>query len=70
MEDIINSLENGKQTQSSANGRRPQYLGQWKLTSIIWKMEDNLKMLAKGRFHTPPILCDFWTEKEGILKSC
>jgi hypothetical protein len=41
-----------QRTQSLANGRRPQYFGQWKLTSIIWKMEDDLKMLAKGRFHT------------------
>jgi hypothetical protein len=26
-----------------ANVRRPQYFSQWKGTSIIWKMEDELK---------------------------
>ena len=32
-----------------ANVRRPQYFPQWKVTSIIWKMEDNLNYLEKGR---------------------
>ena len=42
-----------------ANGRRPQYFGKWKLTSIFWqmedtyifggKMEDDLNSLENGR---------------------
>jgi hypothetical protein len=41
------------------NGRRPQYFGKWKTTSIFrqmeddpifWEMEDNLNILADGRW--------------------
>ena len=30
-----------------ANGRRPQFSGNWKTTSIFWQMEDNLNYLLK-----------------------
>ena len=40
MEDNLNNL---------ANGRRPQYFGKWKKTSIFWQMEDDLNILANGR---------------------
>jgi hypothetical protein len=32
-----------------ANGRRPQYFGKWKMTSIFWQIEDDLNVLANGR---------------------
>ena len=32
-----------------ANGRRPQFSGNWKTTSIFWQMEDDLIFLANGR---------------------
>jgi hypothetical protein len=40
MEDDLNSF---------AKGRRPQYFGKWKTTSIFWQMEDNLNILTNGR---------------------
>ena len=40
MEDDLNFL---------ANGRRPQFFGKWKTTSIFWEMEDNLSFLEIGR---------------------
>ena len=30
-------------------GRRSQFLGKWKTTSIIWKMEDDLNSLENGQ---------------------
>jgi hypothetical protein len=30
-------------------GRRPQYFGKWKTTSIFWQMEDNLNIWVNGR---------------------
>ena len=33
------------------NGKRPQDFGNWKTTSILWKIEDNLNILIKGRKH-------------------
>ena len=32
-----------------ANGRRPQFFGKWKTTSIFWQMEDDLNFLVHGR---------------------
>jgi hypothetical protein len=32
-----------------ANVRQPQYFSQWKVTSIIWKMEEDLNYLENGR---------------------
>ena len=32
-----------------ANGRRPQFIGRWKMASILWKMEDNLNISGKGK---------------------
>ena len=29
------------------NGRRPQYFGKWKTTSISWQMEDNLNIFVE-----------------------
>jgi hypothetical protein len=31
------------------NGRRPQFFGKWKTTSIFLYIEDKLKFLANGR---------------------
>ena len=31
------------------NGRRPQFFGKWKMTSIFLYVEDELKFLANGR---------------------
>jgi hypothetical protein len=31
------------------NGRRPQFLGKWKTTSIFLYIEDELEFLANGR---------------------
>jgi hypothetical protein len=31
------------------NEKRPQYIGKWKTTSILWQMEDDLNILANGR---------------------
>ena len=38
MEDDLNKLE---------NGRRPQFFGKWKMTSMFWKMEYNLNLGPK-----------------------
>jgi hypothetical protein len=40
MEDDLNIL---------ANGRRPQYLGKLKTSSVIWKMKNDLIILENGR---------------------
>ena len=32
-----------------ANGRRPQFKGKWKTTSILRKMEDDLNLKENGR---------------------
>ena len=42
MADDLNILE---------NGRRPQDFGNWKTTSKLWKIEDDLNILIKGRQH-------------------
>ena len=44
MEDDLNIL---------SNGRGPQYFGEWKTTSIFWKMTDDLNMLRNGRQPQP-----------------
>ena len=41
MEDDLNILENGRRLLNLANGRRLQYFGKWKTTSISWLMEDD-----------------------------
>ena len=33
------------------NGRRPQYCGKWKTTSIFKKMEDDILLLNGGNFN-------------------
>ena len=50
MEDYLNFLENGDDPTILANGRRPQYLGKAKTTSISFKMECDLNFLS------PPFL--------------
>jgi hypothetical protein len=40
MEDYLNIL---------ANGRQPQYLGNWRTKSVFWKMENGLNNLANRR---------------------
>ena len=40
LEDNLNCL---------VNGRRPQFFGKWKTTSIFLYIEDKLKFLANGR---------------------
>jgi hypothetical protein len=47
MEDNLNFLPNGRRP--VANVRRPQYFSQWKVTTIIWKMEGDNYYLANGR---------------------
>ena len=32
-----------------SNAIRPQYFGEWKMTSIFWKTEDDLNLLANSR---------------------
>jgi hypothetical protein len=55
----VSLLELEDDLNSWANGRRPQFFGKWKTTSILWqngrqpqffaKMEDNLNSLAKWK---------------------
>ena len=50
MEDKLKKLQNGRQTQSLANGRQPGYFCKWKTTSICLPMENNIKIVANGRW--------------------
>ena len=45
MEDDFNILVNGSNLNFIENGRQPQYLSKWKMTFILWHMEDNLNYL-------------------------
>ena len=49
-----------------ANVRQPQYFSQSKVTSIIWKMEDNLNYLEDGR---RPQLFEKWKTTSIFSKS-
>ena len=56
-----------------ANGRRPNYFGKWKTTSIFCQIEDSLNILVvKRQWNTTPIFCqiedniNFW-KIEGNL---
>jgi hypothetical protein len=49
-----------------ANVRLPQYFSQWKVTSINWEMEDNLKYLEYGK---RPQLFGKWKTTSSFSKS-
>ena len=46
---ICNGVELEDDLNMLANGRRPKYLGKWKMTFIFLKVEDDLNIVANGR---------------------